>query len=154
MGWYPNYGVMSTLVYSPPTSHWHGILNILYYWNVQFLNNVTVIELRLFSSRDRWPYPMLNILFGFLASQSLILFGFPIFWRWPYLMKFFRNGYCVLHCIFTKPSTVFFFCRLSFPLVCNKFLANIRMYKIQVIIISKKIRCPTLLSLHTLTSRG
>jgi len=48
-----------------------------------------LLKRRFFSLQHRWPWTILDILFipfEFLFPTTFKLFGFPIFWRWAYLM--------------------------------------------------------------------
>ena len=68
------------------TSALTWFIRYIYYYNLQFLNNL-IIKLWFSFLRHRWPQPIQAILcrsFGFIAPKTLIYLAF---WFWAHLMK-------------------------------------------------------------------
>jgi len=80
-------------------------------------------NLRFSSLRHIWPWSNLAILFlpiGLMLSNTFKLFGFPIFWYWPYLMKVIsetRRAHSIGYLLFYFYLTCFI---IYLPFIINK----------------------------------
>ena len=63
--------------------HWLGWLDIFFYWNLQFLNNVIINKTKVLLLQSRVTLAD----FGFIVSKFFNYFAFQIFRFWAFLIK-------------------------------------------------------------------